>query len=193
LIESIWFEVVGAAAGAAGALLAARQSIWTWPLGLLMSLAYLLVFAEARLYSDLLLHALYVPVFVLGWVRWSRKTTSEELLSPTHASPRELGAWLVAGAIATVGLGAAMVQWTDADLAYVDAATTVFSLIALWLQGRKKIACWWMFLAVDVTSIGVYAVKALYPSILLRVVFVGIDLYGLRSWHLRESGASNAR
>ena len=82
---------------------------------------------------------------------------------------------------------------TDADLSYFDAATTVFGLIAIWLQGRKQIECWWMFLSVDVASIGIYAVKGLYPSIGLRVAFVAVDVYGLRGWRKEPGDATRSK
>ena len=32
--------------------------------------------------------------------------------------------------------------YTDADLPYWDNTTSILSILAIWLQGRKKIECW---------------------------------------------------
>jgi len=70
-----WFndnliEVFGALAGILYVVLEIRQSLWLWPVGIVTSAAYIIVFFTARLYADMSLQAYYVVISVLGWYWW---------------------------------------------------------------------------------------------------------------------------
>ena len=80
--------------------------------------------------------------------------------------------------------------YTDADLAYWDAATTVMSLVAQFLQARKILECWALWIVVDVLAVGIYAYKGLYITTILYTVFLGLATWGYLEW--RRSLAASA-
>ena len=80
------------------------------------------------------------------------------------------------------GAGHAHDRLTDAALAYPDAATTAFSLVAQWLLARKRLESWAFWIGVDVLAIGVYAAKGLYITCGLYAVFLGLAVAGLATW-----------
>jgi nicotinamide mononucleotide transporter len=88
----------------------------------------------------------------------------------------------VAGAVFAALLGLALHRGTDAALPFWDSTTTSYSLVAQWLQTKKRIETWWFWIAVDVVYIGVYAVKGLWLTALLYGIFLVICLVGLRDW-----------
>ena len=79
-------------------------------------------------------------------------------------------------------LGLALHRGTDAALPFWDSTTTSYSLVAQWLQTKKRIETWWFWIAVDVVYIGVYTVKGLWLTALLYAIFLVICLVGLRDW-----------
>jgi nicotinamide mononucleotide transporter len=88
----------------------------------------------------------------------------------------------IAGAAFAALLGLALHRGTDASLPFWDSTTTAYSLVAQWLQTKKRIETWWFWIAVDVVYIGVYAVKGLWLTALLYTIFLALCLLGLKEW-----------
>jgi len=65
-----FLEVFAVVTGIATVALAARGHIANWPIGIVSSAVFLVVFLEAGLYADTLLQALYVVLGFYGWWAW---------------------------------------------------------------------------------------------------------------------------
>jgi nicotinamide mononucleotide transporter len=85
-------------------------------------------------------------------------------------------------------LGAA----TDSTVPLPDAFVLAGSLVATWGQARKIIEQWWVWIAVDVVSIPLYASKGLWLTAVLYTGFLALCVDGLRRWtrELRRSRAA---
>ncbi|MEM6532052.1 MAG: nicotinamide riboside transporter PnuC [Myxococcota bacterium] len=176
-------EWIGTFAGIASVVLTARKSIWGWPVGLVWALSYVAIFADAKLYSDTLLHGVYVGLQLYGWYQWRRGTDSSgESIVVQRVAKGGLGIALAVGALGTGVLGGAMARFTDAALPWPDAFTTAFSLVAQVLMARRVLECWWLWIAVDAVAIAVYVSKALFVTAGLYGVFLGLALYGWWQW-----------
>lgn len=190
MIESIFawlspIELAATLAGLASVWLSVRQNIWCWPTGLVMVTLYIFIFYDAKLYSDMGLQVVYIFMQIYGWYYWVRGETDgakDEGVSVTRLSPTQFGAAWAIGLISIVGLGCAMDTYTDANLAYWDAATTVLSLIAQWFLGKKILESWIFWITVDIIAVGVYLAKGLYLTSGLYVVFLGLAIAGLFEW-----------
>jgi len=44
------------------------------------------------------------------------------------------------------------------------------------------VACWWVWIAVDVVYVGAYLFKSLHVTAALYVFFLGLAVFGLRAW-----------
>src|SRR4051812_22544589 len=55
-------EIVAVVFGLLSVLFTVWESLWLWPTGLVSVALYIVVFREARLYSDMVLQAIYVPM-----------------------------------------------------------------------------------------------------------------------------------
>lgn len=178
----IWIEAAAAAFGLACVWLTVRQNIWCWPVGLVQVGLYIVVFAAARLYSDALLHVIYVFLQLYGWAHWLHGGPRRSMLRVSTLSGRALRAWSALALLAALGWGGLMDRFTDAAAPYPDAFTTIASLIAQWLLARKKVESWYFWIAVDVVAIGVYLYKALYITAGLYAVFLVLATQGLLAW-----------
>lgn len=175
-------EYVAAGFGLLAVWFLVRQSIWTWPMGLVQVSLYIIVFYQAKLYSDLILHFIYVGVQLFGWYHWLHGGRDHGKLIVSNLTGRQLGAWLIAVALGTALWGRAMGSLTDAAVPYGDAFTTTASLVAMWLQVQKKVETWAFWIAVDVAAIGIYFYKGLYPTVFLYLVFMVLSMIGWREW-----------
>lgn len=85
-----------------------------------------------------------------------------------------------------------LMEVTDSTVPLPDAITTVLSLLATWGQARKKVECWWLWIAADIIYIPLYGYKELWLTAILYVGFIALCVLGLRSWtrDLRPSPAA---
>ncbi|NJN66429.1 MAG: nicotinamide mononucleotide transporter [Chloroflexaceae bacterium] len=177
-----WIEIIATIFGALCVWLTVRQHILCWPTGLVQVVLYIVVFYEAKLYSDMLLHIIYVAMQCYGWYAWLYGGTARSTLPVTRLKHGHLAGWVVVVLAGTAGLGYVMSTRTDAALPYPDGFTTVASLVAQWLLARKKLESWYFWIAVDVVAIGVYLAKALYFTTGLYLLFLVLATMGLVAW-----------
>ena len=177
-------EFVAAACGLANVYLTVRQNIWCWPVGAVMVSLYIYIFFGARLYSDALLNVFFLVMQFYGWYQWTRGPVEH---SRSLSAVRQLDrrGWIftstgVAGG--TAALGTAMHRYTNAALPYPDAFTTMLSVFAQFLMTKKFLDNWTLWIIADVIYIGVYAIKALYWTCGLYVVFLALCVQGYREW-----------
>lgn len=175
-------EWTAAALGFACVVLTVRQNMWCWPTGLLQVLLYIYVFLSARLYSDMILHVIYVVLQVYGWWAWLHGGKDKGRLQTSWLSGRVRAAWALVIFAGTFTWGFLMARFTDAALPYWDAATTVLSIVAQYLLAHKKIESWVLWIVVDILCVGIYFVKDLHTTMVLYAVFLVLAVMGLKKW-----------
>ena len=183
-------EAAGALLGLVSLWLTRGQNILCWPVGIACVICYAFVFHDARLYSDLLLQLVYIALQAYGWWHWAR--APHQQLTSTAAITR-LGArgwlgWLGAAGAGALTLGTLMARYTAADLPWVDAAATALSLAAQFLQARKVLDSWLMFIAANLIFIGVYLSKDLYLTAGLFAVSTVLAILGWQAWRASAAG-----
>jgi nicotinamide mononucleotide transporter len=175
-------EIIATISGLACVILTIRQNIWCWPTGLLMVALYIVIFYQAKLYSDMGLQVVYVVLQIYGWYAWLHGGPKNSKLPVRAMGPTSLAVWCLIGAVLTAALGYTMQRFTDASLPYWDATTTVLSLIAQFLMARKIMESWLLWITVDVLAIGIYAVKDLHLTAGLYAVFLVLATLGYFAW-----------
>ena len=159
-----------------------RESVWSWPTGLVNVALYILLFWNARLYGDTGLQVVYVVLQCYGWWQWVRGGDQHGQLHITRTSPR---LWWTLGIISIVlyvPMGLFLGHFTDTDVPWWDTAPTVTSLIAQWMISKKKLENWWIWIATDLVYIPLYCYKHLYLTAGLYAVFLGLCIIGWRTW-----------
>lgn len=182
LIESFGFVT-----GAVCVLLVVEQNIWNFPIGIANNVFFIILFIEARLYGDMALQFVYVVLGFMGWYQWLYGGESRTALHVSHM-PVNTGAVLaVLGAAGTAGLTVLLAHYND-SAPFLDALTTVLSLVAQYLLNGKRIENWYVWITADVIYIYLYAQKELYLTAALYALFIVMCLAGLAEWKrtLRE-------
>lgn len=177
-----WMEIIATVFGLTCVWLTIRQNMWCWPAGLVQVALYVWVFYQARLYSDMLLHIIYVGLQIYGWHHWLRGGPRANTLPVTQLTMGGILVCLVLAGLGTAGLGSAMHRLTDAALPYWDASIMMLSLVAQFLLARKVLESWLFWITVDVLAIGVYAAKSLYVTTGLYSVFLCMAITGWFAW-----------
>lgn len=183
-------EFIGTTTGLANVWLVRKQNVLSWPLGVVMVVSVGWVFYDQyHLMGQALIHLLYFfPIQFWGWYHWVRGGEEHGELSLSWTPVKEWliyvplyvgGTWLLGNFAAAAYEQAAYVYW--------DASIVAASVIALFLQVRKKVESWFLWIApVNVAAIGLYAVTGATMFAALYVVFLANAIAGAWGW-VRES------
>ena len=180
-------ELIGIVSGLASVFLAARRNIHTWSLGLVNVACLFIVFYQVQLYADMMLQLWFAAASLYGW--WSWRFTA----APTGklANPRvsSIAIILTAGTVAWSALirelPVALPHFFEAPpaLPIVDSFVATASVVATVMLARKQSMAWWLWIAVNLSSIPLYAARGLPFLSGLYAVFLLNSFYGLWCWY----------
>lgn len=176
-----WTEWLGAITGLLCVWLVVREHVWNWPIGILNNVFFLILFWESGLYADSLLQIVYAGIAVWGWWAWLHGNRGGPLVV-TRAPLAPLGTSLAVAGLGTALLGMLLGRYTPSTVPYMDAWTTCLSLAAQYLQGRKYLESWVLWITADVFYIGLYLQKGLVLTAGVYAVFLMMCLVGLQRW-----------
>jgi nicotinamide mononucleotide transporter len=175
-------EIAGASTGILSVWLTTREKVWCWPAGIVSVALYVIVFWRARLYAAMGLQVIYIGLAAYGWQEWRRGGRAGGPLQVSRATPRAVVASAAVGLAGAALLAALLRRHTDAALPVADAATAAFSLVAQWMQTRKLVENWLVWLAVDSVYVGLYLSQRLLWTAGLYAVYTGLAVSGLALW-----------
>lgn len=160
-----------------------RVQVLAWPLALSSSLLYFVLFWSGKLYGEATLQLLFAALALWGWWQWRRGRTAQgQVLTIRRLDTR--GRWLALAITLAAWplLGLFLQHRTDSPLPYWDALPTVASLTGQWLLGRKYEENWPVWIAVNLVSVALFAIKGYWLTVLLYAVFVPLSVAGWRAW-----------
>ena len=195
-----WLELAGTAFNFACVVLAAKRKIANWPIGLVGVVLFMALFYQINLYADFGEQIFYLVTGVIGWIAWSRAGADgpgKNEVAITRNSLRVNLWWLcaiVAGTVLTSIFLFNIDKWLPtlfpepASLPVLDAVTTMASFAAQILMMRRKLECWYLWIAVDVMAIGIYWYKGVPFVALLYAAFLVNAIYGYLNWRKEFRG-----
>jgi nicotinamide mononucleotide transporter len=154
-----------------------------WPLAIISSVLYAVLFARFKLYGEASLQLVFVVLALWGWWQWLRGTDEQaQRLVVRPLPPR--GRWLAVllAVLAWPALGWLLHRVTDSDVPYWDALPTAGSLVGQWLLGRKWVDNWPCWLVVNLLSMALFAYKQLWLTVILYGLFAALSAWGWREW-----------
>jgi nicotinamide mononucleotide transporter len=174
-------EVLGFITGAVSVWLTVKQNVWNWPIGIANSAFYVIVFVHARLFADSSLNVLYVALGFLGWYWWLKGGERRSALKVGRISRLSVIVLAAIGLAGTASMTVFLASIHD-SAPFLDALTTMLSLIAEYMLARKLLENWGVWITADVIYIGLYAYRSLYLTAILYALFLTMCIVGLVSW-----------
>ena len=175
-----WAETLGFVTGAACVILAARRSIWNFPIGIANNLVFIGLFAVSGIYANVGLQVVYLVLGVHGWLNWHAGRDAPMFVLST---PRRAIVPLAIAALAMFGvLYWILSTYTDSTVPVADAATTAGSLAAQYMLNRRWLANWFVWIVVDVAYVAMYLATGLTITAALYVLFIGLCVWGYLGW-----------
>ena len=184
-----WLELVAVVLALAMVACNLRVNPLGWPLAMVSSLLYALLFADSRLYGESGLQLFFIAIAGWGWWQWLRGRGGDGTALKVRTMPvaqrwQALAATLAAWPL----LALLLARSTDSDVPWLDALPTVASVTGQLLLGRKLVENWAVWLAVNVFSVGLFAYKGLFLTALLYALFAVLSVLGWRAWSRRAHG-----
>jgi nicotinamide mononucleotide transporter len=178
-----WVELAAFVLSLAMVVCNIRVNVLAWPLAIAASLLYYLLFWDSRLYGEASLQLFFVVVALWGWWQWLRGRTADGAALHVRSLSRRARLGLLAAVLlAWPLLGSLLRHTTDSDVPWWDALPTTGSLAGQWLLGRKYVENWPAWVAVNAVSVGLFAWKGLWLTVLLYALFLLMALWGWRAW-----------
>ena len=178
-------EYIGTLVGLIYLWLEYKASIYLWIASIIMPAIYLFIYYEAGLYADFGINVYYLLAAVYGWINWSvkhNKSNTELELPITHMPLRYYLRLLVICTGCFFGIVYLLKNYTDSTVPWLDSFTTALSIAGMWMLAKKYIEQWWVWLLVNLVSVGLYIYKGLEPTAALYGVYAVITLLGYRKW-----------
>lgn len=179
-----YIELLGAILGIAYIFFSIRQSILTWPVGLLTSILYVWVFFVSKLYADMGLQMYYVAISIYGWYEWLFGNSTNHA-EPIKVSRISIKMGLI---LSVISLFLFFLIWlilknfTDSPVPMADSLATSLSIVATWMLARKILEHWLVWIFVDAFSVGLFWYKDLMPTVILFIVYTVMAYIGYREW-----------
>lgn len=178
-------EVTAVALSIAYVILAAQERIWCWTAALASSALFAVITWQAQLVGESLINLFYMAMAVYGWSVW-RSGSGQNAVHPIMEWPLRWHLALIAGGLlAAVLLGTAFDQWFGSAMPYLDALTSVMSVIATFMVARKVLSNWLYWVMIDSLNVYLYWQRDLKVTSALFVLYTLLALWAYIRWRNR--------
>ena len=182
-----WAELVGQISALLVVLLAARRTIWTWPVQILATVMLFAVYISASLGGLALRQVAILLISVYGWWAWRRHKRTVFGMAVRTATAKERMLLLAVMVLGTAAFGTLLLWLNSLGLQaswnpYPDAWIFVGTLIAFAAQAVGLVEFWLVWLLVDMVGVPLQWSSGLHFSAAVYVVFAGLVVYGFVGW-----------
>jgi len=171
-------EIVSTVTAIIYLILAARESIWCWFFGIISCSFW--AWAAYFLYNlqiDSLLQIFYVAISFWGLYQWKYGSQDKKELPITHLSLSEHAIAIGGGLVLSAIVGWLYENYTNASATYLDAFTTVFSILITFMVIHKKIENWLYWIVIDIVYVYLYWSRGGYLFSILFVAYIVIRVF----------------
>lgn len=181
LSTALIVEMVATAANLLYIVFLIREKIICWFFGIVGSALSIYLFVDARLYSEAFLYGFYAALGCWGWIRWHRRLEADNNPVITLSARFHWWAALI-GSIVALGVGYTVQHYSDAERPIIDAFTTLFSLLATYMEVTKVLEAWIYWLLINLTSVWLYHDRSLDIYAALIGLYGILSVWGYFSW-----------
>lgn len=160
---------------------AQKNSILTYPFGILGTLLSIFLLFEVALYAESFLNLYYFIMSIYGWLNWSKNKTGFSL-PVTHAGKQD---WLYTGCIVVVGwliLYLILSRFTTSDVPVWDAIVSSFAWAGMWLMAKRKVENWILLNISNFIAVPLLFHKEIFIYALLTIFLFIVACFGYFSW-----------
>lgn len=137
----------------------------------------ILLYYHIQLYGTLGLEIMYTVMGLYGWYYWLHHSSVQITFSALNKK--------ITGLIIISGLLFPPLSfWVfNQPIDYLESIAITFALSAQWMTCYKIVHCWWFWLISNMIYSKIFFDKALLFHCALFIVYAGMAILGLRTWH----------
>lgn len=188
LIGDSKVALVSAVCGISYTILAGKGKISCYIFGLTGTMCYAYLAFQNALYGNLILYMFYYfPMQILGIFKWKKhlKRDTQEIVK-TKLKPDERIIYTILAILFSIILSFVLKKTGDAT-PFIDAVTTVFSVLGLILTVKRCIEQWYVWFVVNVLSVFMWIEAYMngsncFATILMWATYVVLSVYFLFTW-----------
>lgn len=173
-----WLEVFAVATSYSCTYLCVVESRWNYPIGVVTTLAYSILFFQWGLPAVGVFNLYLVGSLIYGWFRWG---PDENTRPVTSISLKDIFPYSGLG-IAIAALMYVVLVYFGAPIVYLDIAVAAISGVAQFLLDNKRLQTWHVWAVVNVFSIWLYFNQGLYLVAFQYMFFLGNAIFGYYTW-----------
>jgi len=189
-----WQEYIAVFSGIASVWFSRKESILTYPVGLINTIVYIYLSFKGHLLGEASVNFYYTVMSLYGWIVWTKRNKEHEHIVKITTSNAKwwvyqwiffLGFYITIFSLLTYlkkDFYPGAIPWADAF-----ASSTAFT--GMWLMTRKKVESWYWWIATDFASIPLYFVKHYTFTSVYYFVLLVFAFWGLAEWKKRASQA----
>ena len=188
--QTTWLEFIAVITGIASVIYSRKENILVYPVGLVSTGIFVLIYVEHGLYADASVNFYYTVMSIIGWMMWARKTDGKTSLSVTASSHKEwissfaffAGCWIV--------LYFLLSRFTDSVVPLADSFTSAAAYTGMWLMNKKKLENWIWWIITDLASVPLNFYKHLVFTSFQYLVFLILAVMGYITWRKKTHHAA---
>lgn len=180
LQTSIW-EWFAVASSLLYVILITYKVLAAWIFAALSSLLYIYLCYSNRLYLESILQVFYFGMAIYGWFMWTSDDETKDVTVIQWPLNYHIYNVLVSGTLMLL-FGYIFDQYSNQANPYLDAFTTIFSLMATFMVAQKVLENWIYWIIIDAFSVYLFASRGLYMTSVLFILYTLIAIFGYFSW-----------
>lgn len=180
--------IISATTGVACVVCTGKGKLSTYVFGAVNTLLYAIIAFQARYYGEVMLNALYYfPMQFYGFYVWNKHMNVEtHEVEKRRMKPKGRTIMLVCVAVATIGYGFVLRRLGGA-LPFVDALSTVVSVVAMIISIKMYMEQWLLWIIVDVVTVIMWSVAFAggndsIATLLMWIVYLGNAIIMFVKW-----------
>ncbi len=181
-IAKHWLDIVTTVLGLAYILFEYRASVWMWLVGFMMQALGIVLYYQKGLYADCGMEFYYLAMTVYGYWKWVHGSSEKKELPIRHFPKKLILPWLGIILLVWFVIYLILTNFTNSNVPIADSFTTALSIIGIWALAHKYLEQWFIWIAVDVVTCGLYFFKDIPFKACLYAIYVIIAVFGYLKW-----------
>jgi len=192
--QTTWLEYIAVFSGIASVWFSRKESILTYPVGLINTIVYIYLSFIGHLLGEASVNFYYTVMSLYGWIVWAKRNKEHEHIVKITSSNAKwwIYQWLffLAFYITIFSLLTYLKRdFYPGAIPWADAFASSTAFTGMWLMTRKKVESWYWWIATDFASIPLYFVKHYTFTSVYYLVLLVFAFWGLAEWKKRASQA----
>ena len=196
ILTTIWgydvtlIELIAVVASFVAIVLAKRNNLWTFIIGLLSSSTYFAFFYQQHLYCMMVLQIIFVGIDFYGLINWIQPRQKQELpITKMKWKNFELLAIITTIAGIAIGFGMKALgqlypeQLPLSSYPISDAVIMTANIVGQVLLAQRKIDNWYVWIMIDIFSVIIWSLMGMWLTTILYVTYLIISITAIHTWN----------